>query len=796
MKNILPISIVIPAKNEEVSIGKLFEDLKKQTYQPTEIILADARSTDRTREIAREYEVKVVDGGIPGVGRNRGAEAATQETILFLDADIEISDTEFLEHMHTKFVEKGAKFASGGYAPKADHNGWFNSIVCILFNTFERLSSLSFLYNTLAGACIMVNKHTLQKISGFDERLRYMEDKDLSVRFAKKRIKHYFIDEYVNVNFINNDKGHGDRNPMELKAVLFIPFSYFVGSLGVIMRQTKIFNRFGVKLGDISGKLYGSLGGVVNYENPNKPKDREAGYPKGTTKTQRRFYEIFQGLLFWIFLLLPVAFGLLGWDLAFVIYVAFLVSYWGVRSIKFALGIIIGYYRMVKEMEMDWMQKIKEENLEGALEDIRFIYLCPVYGEGMDILDPSFESFANSRVGAKKIDVVMAIEEKKSEMQIENFKKLEKKYGHRFGSMQYYIHPAGIPGEVAGVKGANINWATRHFVKDLEKEGKDISKYLLVTCDSDQRIHEKYLSAIAYKYLTVEEPNMRFYATAVHTFENNIWRVPTLIRAQSNMLTLGLMYGWVMDKTKHIPFTNEEVYVRDSFSSYVVNLKTLHDFEYWDPEIANDDTAFYWNAMVRSKGHFKSEEVYLPTYNDAVENESAVKSYKSFYKQQHRWGWGAINVPITMAAMVRDKEGFHWYRRLTMFNMLVEYQIWYLTVIIIFTFGLRIMNLLSPTFQFSAYASNLPNLLGLIFGLMTLLNIPLIYYRRQIIKVPKDWPLWRHIWDIIETFLITVNMLTFAFIPFLQAKTEILLGKAEGMRNFYVTDKVEIKKES
>jgi hypothetical protein len=33
----------------------------------------------------------------------------------------------------------------------------------------------------------------------------------------------------------------------------------------------------------------------------------------------------------------------------------------------------------------------------------------------------------------------------------------------KFASMQYYIHPSGIEGEAAGVKGANINWALENL---------------------------------------------------------------------------------------------------------------------------------------------------------------------------------------------------------------------------------------------------------------------------------------------------------------------------------------------
>ncbi|NBS41768.1 glycosyltransferase family 2 protein, partial [bacterium] len=91
------LTIVIPTKNEEADLPILLESIKKQTLQPKEVIVADANSTDRTREIAAAYGARVVEGGMPGPGRNRGAEAAKTDLILFLDADVELRDSEFLE---------------------------------------------------------------------------------------------------------------------------------------------------------------------------------------------------------------------------------------------------------------------------------------------------------------------------------------------------------------------------------------------------------------------------------------------------------------------------------------------------------------------------------------------------------------------------------------------------------------------------------------------------------------------------------------------------------------------------
>ena len=60
----------------------------------------------------------------------------------------------------------------------------------------------------------------------------------------------------------------------------------------------------------------------------------------------------------------------------------------------------------------------------------------------------------------------------------------------------------------------------------------------------------------------------------------------------------------------------------------------------------------------------------------------------------------------------------------------------------------------------------------------------------KITPIPKDWSIWRNILDILETFLLSVNMLTFNLIPHVQAITEMMLGNGKFKRNFYVTEKV------
>jgi glycosyltransferase involved in cell wall biosynthesis len=63
----------------------------------TKLYLADANSTDGTpQDVALTFagwlDIEVMPGGLPTVGRNAGARRACTPYLLFIDADIELSD--------------------------------------------------------------------------------------------------------------------------------------------------------------------------------------------------------------------------------------------------------------------------------------------------------------------------------------------------------------------------------------------------------------------------------------------------------------------------------------------------------------------------------------------------------------------------------------------------------------------------------------------------------------------------------------------------------------------------------
>ena len=95
------VSVIIPTLNAEALIENCLASIRRQTYprERCEILLADAFSRDRTREIAQQFGAVVIDD--PGRNMEEGKRLALQhaagEFIVFVDADNEFTHPDCLE---------------------------------------------------------------------------------------------------------------------------------------------------------------------------------------------------------------------------------------------------------------------------------------------------------------------------------------------------------------------------------------------------------------------------------------------------------------------------------------------------------------------------------------------------------------------------------------------------------------------------------------------------------------------------------------------------------------------------
>ncbi|MHB1953057.1 MAG: glycosyltransferase family 2 protein [Sulfobacillus sp.] len=96
----MQISVIVPCYNEESYLARCLKTLFDQSLGADEVIVVDDGSTDRSREIALQFPVKLLKGRHegPGNARNLGAHSSQGDILVFVDADMYV-DREFLEHL-------------------------------------------------------------------------------------------------------------------------------------------------------------------------------------------------------------------------------------------------------------------------------------------------------------------------------------------------------------------------------------------------------------------------------------------------------------------------------------------------------------------------------------------------------------------------------------------------------------------------------------------------------------------------------------------------------------------------
>lgn len=176
----MSLSIVIPTYNEEKELPNLFRSLRAQSYQDFEVIISDNHSTDSTRELAKEFGARIVDGGNPSEGRNNGARAAKNEIIIFFDADV-TPPADFIEKALNEFQRRELDVASADNLPMSAsmRDRIFYEIANKYFHLVENI------FPHATGTFIITKKDIFEKIGGFDPQIKLAEDHQYAVDAMK-----------------------------------------------------------------------------------------------------------------------------------------------------------------------------------------------------------------------------------------------------------------------------------------------------------------------------------------------------------------------------------------------------------------------------------------------------------------------------------------------------------------------------------------------------------------------------------------------------------------------------------
>ncbi|MDB4939903.1 MAG: aglE 2 [Candidatus Doudnabacteria bacterium] len=186
------LSIIIPTLNEEKILENTLGSLKELADVDYELIVADGLSTDQTIEIAKKHAHKVIvhDGKTRqkiGEGKNSGAEAASGDLLLFLDADITIPEINSFIPKALKLFEQNSDLIGLTVFLRVhkENATWADNFFFAFINRTIQISNNLLKTGAAAGEFQMIRTEAFKKVNGYDIGMVIGEDNDMFAKLAK-----------------------------------------------------------------------------------------------------------------------------------------------------------------------------------------------------------------------------------------------------------------------------------------------------------------------------------------------------------------------------------------------------------------------------------------------------------------------------------------------------------------------------------------------------------------------------------------------------------------------------------
>jgi len=191
------VSIIIPAYNSEKTLKQCLESILDQTYINYEVIVVDNNSTDKTKDIIKDFQdrdekVKYLFEPYKarGAARNTGEKEAEGEIILMTDSDCIVSN-DWIGEMIKAIRDYDAV---QGFEQNISDDFWSRCRRVVSLEKFEKMNK-----NEIIGKIdtknFAIKKYVLKKIGLTGRKYFSGNDTELSIKLAKNNCKVKFLKE-------------------------------------------------------------------------------------------------------------------------------------------------------------------------------------------------------------------------------------------------------------------------------------------------------------------------------------------------------------------------------------------------------------------------------------------------------------------------------------------------------------------------------------------------------------------------------------------------------------------------
>lgn len=250
MNNTPLVSVIIPTYNRAHILARSIDSVLNQTYKHLELIIIDDCSDDNTEEfLLKNYNdtriryIKQLDNQGSNAARNRGIKEAFGDFIAFQDSD----DAWFshkLEVLVPELLNSPDNVGAIFHKTRLNKFDGSTSEYPLCYILPKNFHQASLLQNYVGTVSLIIKKHFIQKIGGFDEELPRLQDWDLSIRLSS-------ICDFLFVNEVLVDAFHQKESissdGSKLKKALNIFYFKYQSEIENLPNslQSKVLNKYG-----------------------------------------------------------------------------------------------------------------------------------------------------------------------------------------------------------------------------------------------------------------------------------------------------------------------------------------------------------------------------------------------------------------------------------------------------------------------------------------------------------------------------------------------------------------------
>ncbi|MBQ6487200.1 hypothetical protein IJI89_02100 [Candidatus Saccharibacteria bacterium] len=537
---------------------------------------------------------------------------------------------------------------------------------------------------------------------------------------------------------------------------------------------------------------------------------RNLEIPQGKRTRSYRFFEILPGFCSYGAIILLF---LLSWlsPVIGAIYLFTLIATTLVKAISVAYRAVQGYNTIKTAEKVDWRKRVedlanpheaferlrnsdsKSYKLDEHIENLKLmaamakeypnpekIYhavIVTAYDEGYEIIQPSIMAISKNTFPNERIIVVLAYEERGGEAIEQTAKRLRAEFKTTFKDFLIVKHPDGLPGEIVG-KGPNLTYAGERLAEYVKNKHLPVENVIVTSLDSDNQMGEKYLDAVAYEFI-VHPNRQRLSYQPVSLFMNNIWDAP----APTRVVAVSNSFFNVI--------TTMRPHVLRNFASHSQPLQALEAMHFWSKRTIVEDGHQYWRSLFFFSGDYTVLPIRIPIYQDAVVDETFLKTVKAQFIQVRRWYYGASDVAYVGTKLFTKREHriMPFWQLFPKFWRLLDSHITLAILAPIVAFGgwvPMIMNISSH----DMVAYNLPNIVSIVETFASIgLIVTVLISLKMLPKRPEKYRKSKSISMLLQWILMPVTSIIYQSLAAFYAQTRLMLGKY--MEKFDVTKKVK-----